>query len=306
MQYRVFIQSNDQQNLGAKVAEYAIKKMSRYADRFSIEVMRLKDNPVLFNRHGQKYLRDGKERVWNNNDLQSFTPLRFLPPQLMNFEGRAIVIDPDVFALCDIFDLFSMDMQGKAIACRKIVPSDNRKSYFATSVMLLDCAQLKHWKWDQSIDDMFSFKRDYRKWMSLELELDSTVLTLDDNWNDYDHLTQSTKLLHNTGRLTQPWKTGLPIDFTAEKDGIKAAPKSKWGIPIKWVRFARSIANGEKYIPDGYYLRHPDRKQEQFFFSLLKQCLDDNFVSKDQIEEDIRKKYIRPDAFEMIKSVSEQ
>ena len=27
--------------------------------------------------------------IWNNDDLQSFTPLRFMPPELMGYEGRA-------------------------------------------------------------------------------------------------------------------------------------------------------------------------------------------------------------------------
>ena len=40
-------------------------------------------------------------------DLQSFTPLRFMPPQLMGYEGRAIVIDPDVFAVGDVYELLT-------------------------------------------------------------------------------------------------------------------------------------------------------------------------------------------------------
>lgn len=34
-------------------------------------------------------MRNGDMRAWLNNDLQSFTPLRFVPPQLMGYEGRA-------------------------------------------------------------------------------------------------------------------------------------------------------------------------------------------------------------------------
>ena len=37
---------------------------------------------------------------------------------------------------------------------------------------------------------------------------------LEPGWNDFDHLGPGTKLLHNTRRMTQPWKTGLPVDFT--------------------------------------------------------------------------------------------
>ena len=30
-----------------------------------------------------------RQRVWLNDDLQSFTPLRFMPPELMGYQGRA-------------------------------------------------------------------------------------------------------------------------------------------------------------------------------------------------------------------------
>src|SRR5262249_48606740 len=44
---------------------------------------------------GQSYLREGERAVWRYDDLQSFTPLRFLPPELMGHRGRALVVDPD-------------------------------------------------------------------------------------------------------------------------------------------------------------------------------------------------------------------
>ena len=34
------------------------------------------------------YLRDGEWRPWVRDDLQSFTPTRFMPPELMGFQGR--------------------------------------------------------------------------------------------------------------------------------------------------------------------------------------------------------------------------
>jgi len=34
------------------------------------------------------------KRPWFNDDLQSFTPTRFMPPELMAYQGRAVVIDP--------------------------------------------------------------------------------------------------------------------------------------------------------------------------------------------------------------------
>ena len=59
-------------------------------------------------------------------DLQSFTPLRFMPPQLMGYEGRAIVVDPDVFAVGDVHELLTRDMEGKAVMGRRRSHRDDK------------------------------------------------------------------------------------------------------------------------------------------------------------------------------------
>ena len=115
---------------------------------------------------GELYLRAGTKLPWRNDDLQSFTPLRFMPPELMGYEGRALVVDPDVFAVGDVWELLSRDMQGKAIMCRVHggVKRTVRGTY-ASSVMLLDCAKLKHWRTEAQFDALFAFTRDYRTWI---------------------------------------------------------------------------------------------------------------------------------------------
>jgi len=94
----VYFHTNARQFVGAKVSEYSIKKASRNSDKFGVKIIHLEDSPHLLQREGQTYLREGRKAVWRNDDLQSFTPLRFLPPQFQENKGRAVVIDPDVFA----------------------------------------------------------------------------------------------------------------------------------------------------------------------------------------------------------------
>ncbi len=99
MQYCVFIQANHKQWLGALVAQYALRRNSSHNDRFDVRIMNYKDIPFMRAREGELYLRDGDKRPWVSDDLQSFTPTRFMPPELMGYEGRSVVIDPDVFAV---------------------------------------------------------------------------------------------------------------------------------------------------------------------------------------------------------------
>lgn len=40
------------------------------------------------------------------------------PPRLTGCEGRAIVVDPDIYAVGDIRELLYLDMRGKAIMCQ--------------------------------------------------------------------------------------------------------------------------------------------------------------------------------------------
>jgi hypothetical protein len=141
----VFIHTNHRQMLGAVVSEYSLKRNSAHGDEFDVKFIHTEDKTFMHAREGQLYLRDGDKRPWRNDDLQSFTPLRFMPPELMGYEGRALVIDPDVFAAGDVWELLSRDMEGHAIICRPKSGSKGRRGALATSVMLLDCAKLTHW-----------------------------------------------------------------------------------------------------------------------------------------------------------------
>ena len=108
----VFIHTNQKQNLGALVSAYSVGRKSRHADRFDVRIIRAEDFPFLAAREGQRFLRGDEKRVWTMDDLQSFTPLRFLPPELMGYQGRALIIDPDIFAVGDVWELLDRDFFG--------------------------------------------------------------------------------------------------------------------------------------------------------------------------------------------------
>ena len=49
--------------------------------------------------------------------------------------------------------------------------------------------------------------------MNLGYEEPASIGLIEAEWNDFDKLTPATKMIHNTRRKTQPWKSGLPVDF---------------------------------------------------------------------------------------------
>jgi hypothetical protein len=292
MKHCVFIHTNQRQMVGALVAQYALKRNSKTPEKFDVRILHTDHFPFLKAYDGKPFKRDGVERIWNYEDLQSFTPLRFMPPSEMNYQGRAVVIDPDIFAVGDIWELLDRDMGGKAIHCRMRSGPKGLTGCYASSVMLLDCAKLTHWRGEADFAELFTFERDYVPWVCLKLEPKGSIGLLENEWNDFDRLTPETKLLHNTRRMTQPWKTGLPVDWTPA-DTFKLFP------PIGWaMRWRRRLLGDHALM--GRYRRHPDPRQEAFFFGLLRECIDKGIVTEAMLREEMQSNHVRHDAFEVL------
>jgi len=274
----VFVHANDRQMLGARISAHSYRRNAREPGSFDVKVLDVRDHPRLL-RRGQTILRAGHVRDWDPDDLQSFTPLRFYPPQAMGFEGLAVITDPDIFGVGDVGELFQRDLQGKAIWAVPRPGHNDRDDYIATSVMLLDCAKLAHWRFDQDLDDLFAHRFDYVDWIELKREDRSTIGLLEPEWNDFDRLTPRTKLLHTTKRRTQPWKTGLPVDYTLRESG--------WFDALRRIRRQR-------------YEQHPDRRQEALVYALLAEMVDSREVTKQELVAEMAANHIRHDSLELI------
>ena len=114
MRDTVFIHSNQKQRPGALVAAYSLKTRSAAPEAFDVRILWADDYPFIAARNGQTYRREGRKVVWVEDDLQSFPPLRFDTPRAMGYEGRAVVTDPDVFAVGDVREFLQRDMGGHA------------------------------------------------------------------------------------------------------------------------------------------------------------------------------------------------
>lgn len=277
MKPTVVIHTNDKQMLGAVVSAHSFRRNSRTPDSFEVRIVNASEYPELQER-GHSLMRGGRVREWDGDDLQSFTPVRFAIPELLDYEGLAVVTDPDVFAVGDVVELFSRDLEGKAIWCTPRPGYHKITDPLATSVMLMDCARLKHWRFAEDLKALWAHEIDYLDWINLRIEDVDTIGLLEPEWNDFDHLTPSTKLLHNTKRRTQPWKTGLPIDFTFKERGL--------------FNFALPIVR--KLAPN--YTRHPDPRQEAYFYALLAEALESGAISREQVAKEVRLGHVRPDS----------
>lgn len=274
----MFVQANARQMIGARISAYSYERNSRRPDSFDVRIMVAEDFPRLMQR-GQSILRGGYIRQWDPEDLQSFTPLRFAPPTLMGFEGRALVSDPDCFAVGDVAELLNRDMAGKLVWARPRPGHNGNPHYVASSIMLLDCAKLAHWDFDPLLDRLFAHDLDYVDWVELKDVDRSNIGFLEPEWNSFDELTRSTRILHTTRRRTQPWKTGLPIDYTLREQG-------PWDVLRRWRQ--------RRHMP------HPDRRQEAFVYALLAEMVDQRIVTEAELVSEMDANHIRHDSLELI------
>lgn len=278
MKLGFFIQANNKQILGAKLAEYAFLKHSKINVLPTIINV---DNLEIFKKLDKKsYFRKGRRVIYNSEDLQSFTLSRFMPPELMGFEGRSIVIDPDIFALKNIDELFALDLKDNFLAACK------KGDFFDSSVMVLENALLKNWKINEILKLLTEGRLDYDEIMSLKIV--KRILPLDRKWNELDQVNNDTNFLHTTNRITQPWKEGLKIDFTRnETDKIlKIIPRK----PI--LRLLGKLPNK--------YQKHPDQNVRNAFAGLLKNALHDNFISEEFVKKEIALGHVRSDLLDII------
>jgi hypothetical protein len=165
----VVIHTNDRQMVAALVCAHSLKSRSKSPDRFDVRLLRLEETPHLYKRHNQTFVwwEGNQPSVWRRHDLQSFAPLRRMVPALLGFQGRALLIDPDIFAVGDVYELLSRDMDDKAILCRQKLEVREGRRLYSSAVMLLDCAKLTHWQWQREIDELFAHRLKMGPWLSL-------------------------------------------------------------------------------------------------------------------------------------------
>lgn len=276
-----FIQTNESQYLGALLSKFSIERFLSPEDRISVEILNVEKIPAFQTFVGKTYIQGSEKRTYAFSDEQSFTLSRFMPPKLMNYRGRAVVIDPDVFAVSDPRSIFDIEMHNAAVACciRK------EPDFWDTSFMLLENAQLK-WDIQNILEKLAAQRINYN--VVMRKVLNEPIMQIPRIWNTLDTITSETKFIHYTRQRTQPWKTGLPYTVTPRKLG-----KLFGVIPLEWLPQGRA-----KY--PARYQPHPDAHAELFFFSLLQEALTAGAVSRAIIEDAVAHGHIRGDIFKKI------
>ncbi|MCB9764508.1 MAG: hypothetical protein H6739_32335 [Alphaproteobacteria bacterium] len=302
-QYTVYIQGNARMTIPARVAGYSFARWSREDVTITPHIMWAEEVDALTRREGDSYLRGGVKIEWRNGDLCSFMPTRMLAPTLAGFKGRALVTDPDMFAIKDPLPLLRMDMQGKAMWAAP--PPPYRDGPYETSLMLMDCAKMTHWKFEERIEKMFRGELDYSEWERLRLEDPDTVGTLGYEWNSMDILDENTRILHNTNYMWWPWKSGRPVEYWEHQHWVRKglSPYNAMRLVVKALRRrGRTLAGrvSSRFERQDIYPHHPDPRQEESFIKLLREAVDAGALERWEIEREIELGHVRADLLHCI------
>jgi hypothetical protein len=191
MAIKVFIGTEEAQWLPTEVLKHSARRRSSQ----EIEFRELKEIPLNL-----------KLKMYTG-----FSFYRFSIPEACQFQGRAIYLDADILVLSDLALLFNQDLKGKGVLAR---PQTSETWY--TSVMLLDCAQLKHWKIHEWVTLINANIASYHgtMWGDSNGLNHKDFGPLEQSWNHLDRADASTKILHYTHVPTQPWKVpGHPFAY---------------------------------------------------------------------------------------------
>ena len=282
MERKIFIHTNRKQLFGGKISKFSFERFLPKDSGITVEFIIVNDLPAFQAFDGVTYkFNDNVERTYSFNDLQSFTLSRFMPPELMQYTGQSIVIDPDIFALTDVTELFNLGQKnGTAItACSK-------KGHWDSSVMVMDNSQLTHWSMQDILDRLKNKTATYTQIMQLHAE--KSVTELDRQWNSLDVLNEETKILHTTGRETQPWKTGLPIDFTRNK------MQKLFGI-IPREPIHALLGKTKKT-----YQQHPDQHIEDWFIALVVDAYKADAFTEAELQKEMDANNVRHDMLDIL------
>ncbi len=278
---KIFICSNENQLIGAKVAKNSIIQRSNYSDD-DVKIILESSISELNYFFSKPYFRGGRMKMFDKNDMQSFTLLRFYIPELMHYEGRALVIDPDIFLVKNgLEQLENFSFDSAPIYARKGL----KKNSWGSSVMLISCENLKHWSLKSFIDDLHKGHIDYDDLINLRLE--NSIAPLETKWNEFDDIKSETLLLHTTEKLTQPWRAGLKLNSSIPPI-LKFIPRA----PIYKI-FGKDLTTGRE---------HPSLEVTQFFFKELSKCISDEIISVDELDSGIEKNFLRQDIKDKLKN----
>lgn len=272
---KIFIQSNQFQYTAAKVAKFSFERFGCNA-----EIINFEEHESLTKKIGAEYLRKGEKKIFKN-DLQSFTLLRFLIPELAKPNDKIAIIDPDVFALKPLDELQEITNVENKIFCTFY-------DGIPRSEVMIGKARNFYLDFNKLIKDLFELKIDYDDIMSLRLYKKDKLVEIPHIYNQHDYINNETFILHTTNRSSQPWKLGLKIDF--ERHLTTKTKIINYFKKLLFLRYNKSFLSN-------YYIKHENKEVYNFILDLFKEAINKNYINESEVKRSVQGGFIGIDFF---------
>jgi len=289
--FPVYIQANERMTVPAQVAGHSFARWSTDEVEIVPHLLYAEKLPALAAREGMDWLQGDVRITYRLDDLCSFMPTRMAPPSLMGFEGRCLIIDPDMFAVRSPIPLLTMDMQDKAIWAAP--PPEYRDGPYETSLMLVDTSKVRHWVFDEMLERICAGEMDYGDWERLRYEDPGSVGTLGNEWNCYDAWHEDTRIVHNTNYLWWPWKRGRDVEYWEHRLWVRTRmkPRNVGRLLVKALR--------RRFKAPAVYEGHPNPRIEENFIRLLAEAIDCGRIDRSEVQASIDRGHVRGDLLEV-------
>lgn len=186
---RVYVGSEEAQELGVKVLEYSIRRRAS----MDVEVFPLHHARMEF-----PMPKDAR-----NRPRTPFSFQRFNIPALKGYRGRAIYLDSDMQVFQDIKALWTLPFDGADLLAARERGGTGRKPQF--SVMLLNCEELR-WDITEIVARLDRGELTYETLMYEMAVARKVSAAISPDWNSLERYVEGeTALLHYTDMPTQPW-----------------------------------------------------------------------------------------------------
>lgn len=252
---RVFVGATEAQMLAVKVLEYSIRKHASMA----VDVMPLNRSAIAI----------PEPKEVRNRARTPFSFQRFLIPQLMGYQGKAIYLDSDMLMFKDIRALWELPFDGaELLAARQ--PGHQQAQF---SVMLLNCESLK-WNIQEIIGLLDAGDLTYEQLVYEMRVVKKIAPTIDPEWNSLESFTEGKMaVLHYTDMGTQPWTSRAnTLGHLWTRHLFEAV--DLWFISPDFVR--EHVASGNIRPSLLFQLEH--RLEDSFLLSRKARLMDGDFI----------------------------
>ena len=257
----VFIHTNDRQMVGALVSQHSMRRNSEPTTS-SRSADPTKDYPFLTAREGQLYRRGGIKRGMADRRSAVVHAAALHAARADGLPGPGDRDRPRRVRGRRHLRAPEPRDAGKALMCRR---AQRGRRNLSSAVMLLDCAQLRHWRTAEQFDELFAFKRDYMDWISLKLEPEGTIGR------------SSPSGTTSTSSASRPSCCTTPNAGTSPgRRGCRSTSRPGQDPELRAARLVPPHPRGaaRPHALLGAYKPHRDPDQERFFFGLLRECVE--------------------------------